>query len=213
MATLQKTDIELLHDIKDRDNSEARGVLWKRYQHKIYSHYFAHQKFYSLANVPVDEFVQETYFFFDKAIKAINFDKMEKSGSKSFGTTFYWYLMKAKFHYVKEFEVQGNQLYLSEIFYGQDWENSKNSPMKRKFNEATSTKFEDEVNDKTGHEVINNYIETQDEKGKVIIQLYLESKRIADISRSVNMKYHEVYKYINKAKKEISTIYKQQTII
>lgn len=216
MATLKKTDVELLHEIRDDNNVKSKEILWLRYQNKVYSHHYRYKKFYSVAQVSVEDFLQEAYLFFEIAIQKIDFEKMERTGS-SFSTLFYWYLMKAKLHFVKEYKIHSKQVYMSEIFQDRDQTEHCPSSQLRKFNEATSSDFEESFDKRTeetvGRELIQSYVDQQGDREKEILQLYLESKKIADISKQLEIKYYEVYSYINRAKKEIGLLYKQQAII
>jgi len=213
MAKTVKTDLELLHEIKDNDSVEAREVLWNKYQNKINSNYFHHLRFYTCAEISLEEFRQESYLFFDKAINFIDFDVMEKTGSKSFATTFYWYLLKAMHSFDKEFEKKTKQLYTSDIFFTRNENDGLNSPMSREYNRAVSVSFEEQVNKATTDKIIENYLESLNGDGKVIMELFLESKKITDISKSVNMKYQDVYSFIKKTKKELKVIYQREAII
>lgn len=211
------TDIELLKKIKNENSIECRDALWNRYQGKIYNTYFKSKSFYNLVDVSIEEFVQESWIAFCDALDYVNIQKMEDSGSELFATHFYFFLLKIKNKFQGELYRYGVPILTSEIFFNPNSDSnhdelSVSTSLAIEFNEKTSCNLEDEAKVYSARKIIYEYVDHLQGSEKEIIELYLENKKISEISRALKLKYTEVYQFIGRVKKDLETIYLKNAI-
>lgn len=213
MTNNLSSDFELLKEIKIRDSIQAKEILWLKYQSKIASSYFSAREVYHVMGVSLEDYIQESYFAFAKAIAYINLEKMEASGSH-FGTSFYYYLLKLKYKYKRELEKYGINIYLSQFIEDQP---TGMDPLighfSREYTEKTAINFDDEVKKQSGIKCIREYVSNLEGNNKVIMELYLSNKKVTEISKTLELRYAEVYSIIKNAKKELKKNYQSVAII
>lgn len=202
------TDYELMVNVKN-GCVDSKLKLWERYNSKVQSTFFKNKKFFTLMGVLHEDFVQEAYFAFEKCIDYINLEKMKKSGA-SFGTSFYWFLLKLKNKYKIKKHRMGFPIYLSEIIT-QD-KSSREYSLNLEFLEKTSTTFNEEYEKNYVFSLVQDFIHSQNDENKKVLQWYIEGVSIKEISRRVDISYSKVYKYINKTKSHLTEKYKNQAI-
>ena len=205
-----KTDIELVKMIKEEENIVARNTLWERYEAKVGSTYFSNLGFYKSVDMELDEFRSEAFFAFCKALEYADPEKMALAKS-NFGTAFYYYLWKIKGQKRKEIFRTVQSSCFTDLFSSQNVDLDANSePMTQKFmefNEKTGTQFEEQLSVKIAEEVVRSHLSKVNEQDRNILQLYMEDKPILAISKSMGLKYNQVYKFIHRTKKQLTTIY------
>jgi DNA-directed RNA polymerase specialized sigma24 family protein len=199
------TDLELLKKIKIDNDFQARNELWERYQGKVHSSFFKNQRFFREIGLTFEDYRQDAFFAFIDCIDYINLEKMEDSNS-SFGTSFYFYLLKIKNKNQREVAKMGIPIYLSQLDVKNEIDESS-SGLKKAFNSKTAVEFSDELENRTVREIVQDYINEQPTVKKQILQMYLEDVSVRDIAENLKINYMKVYKFIRASKDALTTIY------
>ena len=199
------TDLELLRKIKIDNDFQARNELWERYQGKVHSSFFKNQRFFREIGLTFEDYRQDAFFAFIDCIDYINLEKMEDSNS-SFGTSFYFYLLKIKNKNQREVAKMGIPIYLSQLDVKNEIDESS-SGLKKAFNSKTAVEFSHELENRTVREIVQDYINEQTPVKKQILQMYLEDVSVREISENLKINYMKVYKFIRASKDALTTIY------
>lgn len=200
------TDLELLKKIKIDNDFQARNELWERYQGKVHSSFFKNQRFFREIGFSLDDYKQDAFFAFIDCIEYINLEKMEDSNS-SFGTSFYFYLLKIKNKNQREVAKMGIPVYLSQMESKDRELDESASGLQKAFNSKTSVEFSHDLENKIVRELVQNYLNEQTPVKKQILQMYLEDVSVREISENLKIKYMKVYKFIRATKDTLTTIY------
>ncbi len=209
-----KTDYEILVEIREgKDNSKFE--LFNRYERLIYKVYNRSSRFFSVMGVEKEDFVQEAYLQFEKALVNFDFSKVTNKETFKFYSFYYFYLLKIKNYSQKEHNHYGVPVYTSDIFatsMDHKWEDQITTPMARKFNKATEEDFEEEIEKENSRLIVRDYLEKVSIEKRRILELFISNKKIVDIAKFLSKPYSEVYKCIQNSKKELATIYKYEAV-
>lgn len=199
------TDLDLLKKIKNDNDCQARNELWNKYQAKVGSSYFSNGPFFRSIGLSLEDYKQDAFFAFLDCINYVDLEKMENSTS-SFGTSFYYFLLKIKNKNQREVAKMGIPIYLSQLDVNNELDESS-SGLKKAFNSKTAVEFSQELENKTVQELVQNYINEQTPVKKQILQMYLEDISVREISENLKINYMKVYKFIRSSKDALTTIY------
>ncbi len=199
-------DFELIKKIKEGD-SKAKLELWNKYQFFIHRHYNRNFGFYMSCGETREDFVQDSWIAFDKAVKKVSLEKMIEKDVKNFTTIFYYSLMKIKNRFQKEKYKYGTPILTSSFKKGDS--ESSISPILKEFNLKTEILFSDCLEASYKSRLLKSYASTiKDKRKKEILNLFLSGLKLVEISRSMDREYSEVYQSFNRIKKEIKVFSK-----
>ena len=208
MNNLKSTDLELLTDIKNDSDSISRNILWNRYQGKIKSSYYKNRRYFDEVGISMRDYEQDAFFAFTDCINYINLEKITFSKA-NFGTSFYFFLLKIKNKSQREIAKSGIPIYLSQMETKSDDVDSRASGLAKQFNDKSATTFDSQLEKKTVCNLVQDYIQTQSDSHKQVLQLYISGVSVKDISESLEIKYSLVYRYIRKTKDLLTIRYKE----
>lgn len=86
-----------------RTISDAKATLWERWKNLIEKSYSVNRtKLYNVGNVTHDDYLQEGYCYFDKAVRNFNVVNADKSNLTSFGTYLFFYVKALEEGYARK---------------------------------------------------------------------------------------------------------------
>lgn len=200
------TDLMMLTKIKNDSDYSVRDLLWEKYQGKIGSSYYKNKKYYEDVGICFEDFKQEAFFAFLDCIEYINLEKMEASNA-SFGTSFYFFLLKIKNKSQREVAKMGIPIYLSEIAQAVTIEDPKASTLAKLYHKETAVDFQEELEKRQVQTLVQGFIKTQSKTKRQILEMYLADVSVKEISTSLQLKYTKVYSYVRNTKNVLSQMY------
>lgn len=207
---MKETDYDLLVLIKENNDEKAKIRLWEKYVPKINSTYYRYRGFLNSLGIYEDDFKQDSYFAFENTIEYISLEKMKKSNS-SFGTSFYWFLLKTKNKYADDKETNRQTVYLSDLFKSQEMD-SRSYSISSEFEDKSATVFDDEIQKREIFNLVQKFINEQDDGDKELLQGYLEGKTFRELSKNSGLPYSTVRNYINGAKDTLTSMHQQSLV-
>lgn len=200
------TDLEMLIEIKENGNLKVTEELWNKYQNKVKSSYFTNKRYFDIVGISMEDYFQESFLSFSDCIDYINIEKM-KSSKANFGTSFYFFLLKIKNKSQREVNRMGIPIYLSEFSKERDEDESRSSSLDKRYNDVSSVKFDSQLEKRTVKNLVQDYIESQPETYKQILQMFIADFSIKEIAEMVAMKYGVVYNYIRQTKNTLTLMF------
>jgi DNA-directed RNA polymerase specialized sigma subunit len=203
------SDLEILKKIKNGE-SQFKLVLWERYENYVNKSFFRYRKMIMCAS-SFDDFIQDSYIAFEKALDYLDIQKMEDSGCNSFGTIFFFFIKKVIAGYKRGLDHFGVPLLISDIFYNNsitsdDKEGTPSNLSAIKFTNQTQSLFSDELKSSQKEKVLENYLEKVSGDKKRTLELLLSGEKISNISRFLDKKYSYIYALFKEIKSDFLKI-------
>ena len=205
------TDIEILEKILIDHDDEYKLMLWNRYQGKVYKMYHRNRPFFKKFRIDYEDYVSESWIYFELALRHFDLDKMKESGCKSFSTFFHYYLMRLKTTYERRYKHAKSIDLFSEVE-----PNDAPETVIRKgvFLEGTYEVDEvEEIRKAEAKEFVQNYALRLNPREQEIVTLYLNNRTIKEIAESLDCKYRNIYNFLKRVGEDMSKEYKKSSFI
>jgi len=195
-------DFKLLKKIKKDGDLKSRELLWNKYQRLVHKSFNNSREFYISMGIEREDFVQESYLQFESALTHFNLEKISTPETYYFYGYFWTYLRLIKTRLYRRFTKGGSTIYLDDL---QDEKGGE-------FEVRDSSDFQSELEKENSRTIVRGYIGTLEPDDREVLELYISDKKISEISRIVSRPYLDVYRSIQKAKKQLETIYRETAL-
>jgi len=194
-----RSDLDLIVLSKSSDEKislEARYALWNRYQFFIKKKYFQWLSTFSREHVEFDDFVQESYIAFAKALELCDVDRMKEKNVNNFSTVLYFQLLKLKNKYDVHYNNYGHIYSYSELSSEIDENNPEekfagSNTIAGQWIAATLVNPEVEQKKYMYENLMNEYQSSLDEIDNKIYELIIERKKVPSIIEMFSSQFSE----------------------
>ena len=194
-----RSDLDLIVLSKSSDEKvslEARYALWNRYQFFIKKKYFQWLSTFSREHVEFDDFVQESYIAFAKALGLCDVDRMKEKNVNNFSTVLYFQLLKLKNKYDTEYVKYGHVYSYSELASDVDSIDPEekfagSNTLAGQWISATLINPDIEQKKYMYENLIREYQASLNDIDEKICQLLIEKKKISNIINAFSSQFSE----------------------
>jgi hypothetical protein len=203
------SDLQLIKESKD-GNSKSKLVLWNQYQGLIHKFYNKYYSLFMISEETKEDFIQDSWIAFEETLNRINIERMIEKNCFSFSTVFFYSLLKIKNVSEEQLRKFGQPVNTSQF---SEMEEHNFSSEYTSFVSKTSEDFDDFLKGYYNHQLIENYLNIAENDKKEILSLYLQGRKLSEISRFISVKYSRVYASFIQIKKELFNLNEEIALI
>lgn len=184
---MKRDDRELII-LSKRGDMKAQLELWKKWEPFTAKQYNKAREVFIKAGSSLEDYMQDAYFAFLKALEGYDVEKAKELGLTSFSAYYYWFLKKMQS--VTELSLSKMTVISQTDLSREDSDEYAEDAEASLWNKATSYDVTEDYKKEQAKEVVETYLEQEKNPVyKEIFLLLLEGKKINTIVHLLNEEY------------------------